>query len=202
MAIRDLMPWNARGSFMPGRDLTDSFENLHQQIGRVFQETWNSYPFNGISRGLALTDIAETERQIEVCVELPGFQENDIDVSIEGNILTITAETSEEQKADGKSYVYSERRRGSIERSIRLPEHAETEDATASFKDGVLTVCIPKSEKSLSNSRRIPLNNGSAAQNAKQDVLEQDRVGQNEEQQNTHEQNPPSQQQGSRQDLH
>jgi len=91
-------------------------------------------------------DIAETENGFEIRAELPGVSENDVNVSVTNNLLTIKGEKHQEAETDGKNYHRVERRYGSFQRSFTLPRHIETDAIKAEFKDGVLTLGIPKAE--------------------------------------------------------
>jgi HSP20 family protein len=165
MATRDVTPWSQRGSQLrrsggPAGDLTSLFNSLHDQIERAFNNVWGGLeaPFGEGRRVLAATDISESEEGYEICVELPGFDEKDIDVSVDDESLIIKAETSQETKeGEKKGYVYSERRRGSVYRTLPLPPSADLAKITGAFVNGVLTIKVPKSEKAKRAARKIPL---------------------------------------------
>src|SRR3954464_7988540 len=94
------------------------------------------------------TDVVETEREIQVHVEMPGLKRDNIEVDVENNVLTIRGEKREE-RTEGKEgrYHLAERRYGTFARSFVLPRDVDAENIQASFEDGVLVVRIPKSEK-------------------------------------------------------
>ncbi|MFW5734843.1 MAG: Hsp20/alpha crystallin family protein [Oceanidesulfovibrio sp.] len=91
-------------------------------------------------------ELKETGAAYLVYAELPGFKNEDIDVSLENGVLTIRAEKKHEVAAEGERYHFSERGYGEYVRAIRLPKHASGE-ATARLEDGVLTLTINKAEK-------------------------------------------------------
>lgn len=105
-------------------------------------------------------DVIERENEIRVVVELPGLDPEDVDLSLENNVLSITGEKREERKeGDEKSrYHLSERRYGKFTRSFVLPREVDAESIRASFDNGVLTITIPKSEKA--RRRRIEIAGG------------------------------------------
>ncbi|WP_259780549.1 Hsp20/alpha crystallin family protein [Aestuariispira ectoiniformans] len=89
-------------------------------------------------------DASNSKDTYEISMELPGVEEKDIDISIHDNVLTIMGEKKFEQEKKEKDYYFSERRYGSFQRSFRLPPGIQQNDIDAHFKNGVLTVKIPK----------------------------------------------------------
>lgn len=105
-------------------------------------------------------DVVETDNAFEVIVDLPGIKQNDVDIQLDNNTLTVRGERSEEkeEKDEEKKYHRVERFSGSFSRSIVLPDSVNEDEASADYKDGVLKIVIPKSEdsnhgKSRSNRR-------------------------------------------------
>ena len=92
-------------------------------------------------------DISETPDKVIVKADLPGVSENDIQISITGNLLSIRGERKQEVKEEKENFFRVERVYGSFERVIELPAEVEPDNAKATFKNGVLTIEIPKSEK-------------------------------------------------------
>lgn len=90
-------------------------------------------------------DVHEDSHSIYVKAEMPGMDEKNIDVNIENNYLTIKGEKKEErEEKNGKRSIITERKFGSFERTIRLPEGIKYDKVKADFKNGVLTIDIPK----------------------------------------------------------
>jgi HSP20 family protein len=102
-------------------------------------------------------DIVEKEKQYEVTAELPGMDEKNIDVKYADDILTIKGEKSEEKEEREKDYYLSERRFGSFHRSFRVPAGVEADKIEASFKNGVLTVILPKSAEAQKSEKKIAI---------------------------------------------
>ena len=99
-------------------------------------------------------DLSETDTEIEVQTDVPGFQAEEIDIEVRDDLLTIRGEQSEEKKTEdkakksnGRTYHRIERRSGSFSRSIWLPCGVKADDVQASLKDGVLTVTLPKADE-------------------------------------------------------
>src|SRR6516165_827712 len=133
------------------------FEALHREIDRLFDDFgggfWRS-PFRRSVFDLEpfwrrelswktapAMDIAETEKAYEISAELPGMSESDVEVVASNGGLTIKGEKKEEKEKD---YYLSERRYGSFERRMQIPEGVDADKIEASFKNGVLTVTLPK----------------------------------------------------------
>lgn len=91
-------------------------------------------------------DISETEGAFEVHAELPGVAKDDVSVSVKDNLLTLSGEKRQESVDDTQNYRRVERRYGSFQRRFTLPPEVATDDITAEFGDGVLTLSIPKPE--------------------------------------------------------
>ncbi len=102
-------------------------------------------------------DALDKEDSYEIRIELPGVSEKDVEVSIENNNLTIRGEKRSEHEEKDKNYYFSERRYGSFERAFRLPEDVREADIKAVYKDGVLTLRIPKMEPKKPASRKIEI---------------------------------------------
>lgn len=100
-------------------------------------------------------DVNETDKEISISAELPGMKEDDIDVSLDNNILTISGEKRSEREEKGKDLYRMERRWGSFCRSVQLPRGLDVEKAEASYKNGVLNVVLPKTEEYQKSVRKI-----------------------------------------------
>jgi HSP20 family protein len=95
------------------------------------------------------------EDSYDITLELPGVGAADIDVSAHEGHLTIKGEKRAEREEKGRTYYFSEREYGAFERSFRLPANTQSSKITADFKDGVLTVKVPKVEPSPDRTKRI-----------------------------------------------
>lgn len=134
-------------SYRPGR--MSIVDGLDQIFDSVFTEpVWRT--------GAPAVDIREEDDGYLVQAELPGVAEKDLKVSVDDNVLTITAKTGNnaERKTDG--YLVHERRHAGYTRSFVLPRDADHEALTASFEHGLLTLNVPKTE--ASKARQIPVN--------------------------------------------
>jgi HSP20 family protein len=107
-------------------------------------------------------DVIETRDHIRVVVELPGMAVEDIDLSLEKNVLTLRGEKRDlyDAEAEGRTYHLAERRWGRFTRSFLLPREVEQDAVDAHFEHGVLTISIPKAEQA--RRRQIEIRNGHA----------------------------------------
>ncbi|MGX5774428.1 Hsp20/alpha crystallin family protein [Methylorubrum zatmanii] len=167
MSVRDLIPWG-RGTNAPVpsrmRDEPASpFLTLHREMNRLFDEVFSGFGTGALApamRGLGWpsVEVVETEQGLRVSAELPGLDEKDVELFIEDGILTLRGEKRSE--TSDKERGYTERSYGRFERSIALPLAVEEDKAEASFKNGVLSVVLPRSAKSPERGRRIAINGG------------------------------------------
>ena len=144
------------------------FERLRREMDRLFDVfDWRS-PFARSAfdieplwrrelswAAMPAVDIAEKDKAYEVTAELPGMDENNIEVKVASGMLTIKGEKKEEKEEKKKNYYHSERRYGSFERRFQIPEGVDTSKIEASFKKGVLTVTLPKSPEAQAAEKKI-----------------------------------------------
>jgi HSP20 family protein len=136
-------------------------ESLHQDINRLFENFFTEdWPLENISgQGKMMLspkfDVTENDKSIEITAELAGVEEKDLDVSVDGKVLTVKGEKKEEVKEDKKDYHLSERRYGSFRRSFTLPDGLDLDKVEASFKSGVLKISIPKTAEAKTNHKKI-----------------------------------------------
>lgn len=169
MQVRDLMPWGrTRGLGTPGRDLREGTPDhalaaLQRDMNALFDGLWGhfdvpAFPFSmGFAGEWPRCDVVDNDTFVEVTVELPGLDEKDIQLTLEGTRLTIRGEKKAETERKREGYVMSERSFGSVRRMIDLPFGVQAETATAAFKNGVLTVHFPKAEEAREHVKKIPL---------------------------------------------
>jgi len=103
-------------------------------------------------------DVHETEKEFQISLEVPGMTEKEIDISVTKHMLTISGEKKEEKEENAKGIYRMERRYGSFSRSIPLPENCvDTEKAAAAYKNGVLTITLPKTPGYKESVKKIPV---------------------------------------------
>lgn len=94
-------------------------------------------------------DAQETEKNFELSFSLPGFEKEDITVSVKNNTLNLKAKKAEIKEEEGSKFLAREIARGSYERDIELPENVNTDKIAAEYKSGILTLSIPKTKEAL-----------------------------------------------------
>ncbi|MBX9692306.1 MAG: Hsp20/alpha crystallin family protein [Cyanobacteria bacterium] len=99
--------------------------------------------------------MSETDKELLIKVELPGMTEKDLDISITGDLLTISGEKKQEKEETEKGWYRMERQYGSFSRSIPLPYEIDRDKAEALYKHGVLTVKLPKSAAQQKSAKSI-----------------------------------------------
>jgi HSP20 family protein len=147
----------------PFRSLRDQIDRLMDEFDRgLFPSRWMEMtPFSKLTseiRGLVpAVDVIDEEKAYRVTAELPGLTEKDIEVTKDGDLLTIKGEKKEEHEEKEKGYFLSERHFGSVERSLRLPEGIDDSKIEAKFENGVLTVTLPKTPEAVSKPKKIEI---------------------------------------------
>lgn len=167
MAIKDLIPWSNRGLDVGVRrgDETNPFLTLHREMNRLFDDVFRGFdvhPFGNdrfVDRAMGWPNIevSEADKELKITAELPGLEQKDIEVEIANGVLAIRGEKKTE--TEDKDRLFSERTYGRFERRIPVDE-VEQDKVSASFKNGVLTVTLPKSPSAQQQVRRIAVNGG------------------------------------------
>lgn len=150
-------------------DLTrgdDPFTQLQRELSRAVDDVFRGVgglraPFGG--GFVPNLDVKETAQGLELTAELPGVAENDIELSLDGDMLTLRGEKKEEKKSEEKGLHVQERSYGSFQRSLRLPFAPEPGSVSASFDKGVLHVTLPKPAQAQAKENRIPIKGATAA---------------------------------------
>jgi HSP20 family protein len=114
-----------------------------------FAPFWSDGWEAGPTQWQPVVDIIEEENQYHVKAELPGMDKKDIHVDVKNDVLTLRGERSEEKTDAGEHCYRRERRFGSFTRAFHLPENVDTKSITADYKDGVLSIAIPKPAQSV-----------------------------------------------------
>jgi HSP20 family protein len=150
------------------------FENFRREMDRLFDDfqlgSWRS-PFGRtvfdvepfwrsgeVSWAKApAVDVVEQDKAYEITAELPGIDESNIDVKFADGVLTIKGEKKEEKEERKKDQYLSERRYGSFQRTFRVPDGVDADKIAASFKNGVLSVTLPKTAQAVQSEKKIPI---------------------------------------------
>jgi HSP20 family protein len=134
----------------------DALWDMRREMDRLF----NASTETATQAWVMPAEVVETDNEIRFIVEAAGLRPEDIDVTVENNILTVSGEKKVERDESEKGeYHLYERRYGRFERSFALPRRVNTEDVNADYDNGVLTVTLKKTE--AAKPRRIKVGNGS-----------------------------------------
>ncbi|WP_223261942.1 Hsp20/alpha crystallin family protein [Cardinium endosymbiont of Dermatophagoides farinae] len=121
-------------------------------MDNIFDNFYSLFPdlFTTKDRNLVPSiDVSETNTGYQIDAELPGIELKDIDVQVDGNLLTIKGKKEENIENKEKNYFMQERHIGSFQRSISLPNNAAIEQINAKLKDGILQLTIPKKKEAI-----------------------------------------------------
>jgi len=137
---------------------------LQDQINRLFSETFDrSSEEANLTPWAPAVDIYETEQNLVVKADLPDIKPEELDIRVENNILTICGERKFEKKVNENNYLRVERSYGSFSRSFSLASTVNTEAIQADYKNGVLTLSIPKREEAKSKQIKVRVESPAAA---------------------------------------
>lgn len=152
----------------------DPVVGLRREIDRLFDEFASDF---GFGRGRSLfdwspfrhfdvprvaggmiaprVDVTESDKQIKITAELPGMTDKDIELVLTDDVLTLKGEKSEEKEQKDEDFHLSERTYGSFRRSFRIPDNVNAEKVAAAFKNGVLTVTLPKTKRAPKKEKKV-----------------------------------------------
>ncbi|MBS1992109.1 MAG: Hsp20/alpha crystallin family protein [Cyanobacteria bacterium SZAS LIN-3] len=145
--------------------------SLQTEVNRLFDDFFRATEMPVFGRSFGLTpfsalgetsltpriDFHETDKELKISAELPGLNENEIDVSLSRDLLTISGEKKQESEQNVKGWYRMERSYGAFTRSIPLPCDVDQDSCKASFKNGVLVVTLTKTPQAQSHTKCIPI---------------------------------------------
>ena len=137
---------NKLSRWEPFRDMVTLREAMNRLFEESFVRPWESHAVPSVGAGLAV-DVYEKDDALIVKAAVPGVKSEDLDITITGDVLNIKGETKEEEEPREENYHRREFRYGSFCRSVRLPIQVDVNEADATFKDGILTLNLPKPEE-------------------------------------------------------
>ena len=141
-----------------------------QRLNRILDEAFAGFPFQGegtiTSTWFAPTDVSEDENNLQISMELPGVEPDDVRLSLENNILTIRGEKRQRSEENNERIHRFERTYGLFERTFALPNTVDPEKIEARYENGVLLVRIPKAERARPREIRVNTGNAGSTQTA------------------------------------
>lgn len=138
-------------------DLHREFDRLFDSIRQGFGLGWTSTPFLKTEWLKPSLDIASDENAYSVKVELPGIDAGNIKIEYSGGTLRIKGEKAQEKEEKGKDFYRMERSYGSFQRILDLPEDVDENKITSRYKDGVLSISIPKKMLPKAETKQIEI---------------------------------------------
>jgi HSP20 family protein len=166
MSVRDLIPWGRSNNQIPTvfrDDDRNPILSLHREVNRLFDDVFRGFDgrlptlgsLSSFSAAWPNVEVSETDKEIKVTADIPGLEEKDIEVLLNDGVLTLMGEKRSE--TEDKNKQFSERFYGRFERRIPLGVEVEEDKVEARFKNGVLSVVLPKSAKAQSQVKRIAI---------------------------------------------
>lgn len=144
--------------WQPMREL----DTLRRQMDRLFEDFWSDRGLPMLPTGemtwMPAIELKETNTELVLKAQIPGISAKDLDIQVSEDTVTITGEYRDEQKTDEKGYFRSEFQYGQFQRVVALPTHVHNQEAKAEFKDGLLTLTMPKVEESERKVVKLHLN--------------------------------------------
>ena len=157
------MARNPLAPFRSGFGAGDPFMSLHREMNRLFDDVFRGAvaPSEGRETDFvpARMNVSETDNEIRIAAELPGVPSEEVEVTLDNDVVTIRGEKRFERKDEKENFHFVERSYGTFQRSLRLPFPVESDQISARFDNGVLTVTVPKG-KAQERSRRIQVQSG------------------------------------------
>lgn len=162
MTIRDLLPFGRSVPVTRGSNPIVSFQD---EVNKLFSDFFGDLSLPSWARASSgssfavnpAMDVTENDKEFKVTAELPGMEPKDVQITTSEGYLTIKGEKKEEQKEEREGYFRQERSYGSFQRVVALPDTANFEKAEANFKNGVLTLSIPKKAGAQAKKRKIEI---------------------------------------------
>ena len=153
----NLVPWSRDGAMDVRARGEDPFWSLHREMNRLFEDFGRGFgigSFVGIEDFDPRIDVRETDNEVLVTGEMPGLEKKDFQLDLTADALTIRGEKRREHEEKGSVHRF-ERSHGAFERTIPLPCEVEADKASATYRNGVLDVTLPKAPSARRSVRRI-----------------------------------------------
>lgn len=160
MNLRNLVPWTNKenggvATRAPSHPLERMRWEMDQVFDRFFGEAWPGERWGESGVWAPALDVKETDSEVIVNAELPGVDAKDLDITISGDLLTLSGKKEVKTEKQEENWFHSECRYGEFRRSITLPAAVDTKDVAADFKNGVLTIHVKKTPHA--QAKRIPV---------------------------------------------
>lgn len=160
--VESNVPVRTAGPASPPASVWEPLARARSEFDRLFDDFWHRPMGVDLSRRIqALTgpalELKDKSTEYELIAEVPGMTPDEIEIKVTDNILRLSGEKKEEHEESKEGYLFSERRYGHFERAIELPRGIDVAKITASAKDGVLAIHLPKSPEARERERKIEI---------------------------------------------
>ena len=135
---------------------TSILNDMDKMISNVFENDWN-FPVRSKTNWSPPVDVKETDDSFTLTADIPGLTKKEVNVNVSDGIVSISGERKFENEKESDNYHYRERQYGSFLRTLNLPETVNEEKITANFKNGILSIELPKQEVALPKERQIKI---------------------------------------------
>lgn len=143
-----LTHWEPFGSIRRRGNLFNDLNSIQQEMNHLFDEFFGErHPELAEGNWIPVVDVSESDTNLLVRAELPGMTEEDIELNLQDNVLTLKGEKKQELDKQKENFHRVERSYGSFSRSFTLPSMVKLDQVTATFKEGILEISLPKSEE-------------------------------------------------------
>ncbi len=142
------------------RSLVRRYHPRRRAVHPFFGEFWRDFGFAPAAGETAFRpriDASETDEELRLTAELPGLEDGDFEVTVDGDVITIKGEKKVAREANAQGCACAERSSGEFSRSFRVPFDIDPESVKGSYRNGVLTVAVPKPVESQTQVRTIPI---------------------------------------------
>jgi HSP20 family protein len=156
-----LIPGRSRRGAFPALRGVRRFDDLFDNLFCGWETAAPAWPIGKTAHAFTpRVDVRETDEEIVVSAELPGLEEKDFDISLEEDVLTVKGEKHSEHEEKREGFKHVETVSGSFERRLRLPCEVDPDTVKATYKNGVVTVVLPKVPEARPEVRTVPVTSG------------------------------------------
>jgi HSP20 family protein len=170
MASRSLMPFSRNQSMARWSEENDPFLAMRREMNRLFDDVFDGFglpsAFGPVLRQMPAApkiDVSETDNEIQITAEMPGIDQNDVEVLLEDDRLIIRGEKKEKREDKDRNYHVRERVQGAFSRTLPLPFAPDPNQVKAEFRNGVMTITIPKPQEVKQKQHRIEVQKDTGA---------------------------------------
>lgn len=190
MDIKQLNPWNwfkheekqqeksqnvpvKQAQYLQSASPVSNLMQFHREIDRLFEDAFRGFPMldrfpnwgmlssdDFMPAFRASINVASDEKRYTISLEAPGMEQKDLTIEVRNHTLVVRGNKQQEQEEKDKHYYRVERNYGAFERVLELPDDALVADISASMKNGVLTILIPRKETPKTEIRKISISHG------------------------------------------